>query len=537
MTRSTINEQQATLNVSDNIAPENYSTKDDVNMSGIIYREEQDNIWRSEVEITLKNGIIGILKPNTPYDAVNYPYPKPWVQGDAALYEKYDINAAGFFPSTKDVNGNPLEITQQDLDGNSVQIWITNGIAEIVKKSLSQASLNIRIWSAQTYEINEQVIKDNLLYITLNGAGVDDVPGISPIWMPLKTANEIFFTSGFYLTGTGQLSSAAWMKTSNYVAFKDEDYGAKYTLSRFSDINYRSIFFFDENYNFISSLDTQIIERPQGAKYYRISHEESETIDFYKLPKYEITVTQQYTEGIDFDFTDLQKATDYANSLGYPCLIKIIGEVVLTDTWKNLNKHIYEGVSASSSVIKFISNNELLQTTVSTFRNLKFRREGVTEGYCLHPDYAGEGVVEFDNCEIENTMGACIGSGSHSNQTLRLKNTSLKSISYGQHLSPVLYWHNNVSNVTGKQRLELLNCTIFSDYERPLQISDQNLNLGDGLNRTSEILAINTRFYGELFGLDNMLIAQPAAVGSKTVAGNIKLDPMSGNNNISVLNF
>lgn len=105
------------------------------------------------------------------------------------------------------------------------------------------------------------------------------------------------------------------------------------------------------------------------------------------------------------------------------------------------------------------------------------------------------------------------------------------------HLSPTLYWHNNVNNVTGKQRLELLNSIVYSAYERPLQISDQNLNLGDGLNRTSEILAINTRFYGNLYGLGNMLIAQPTAIGTKTVAGNIKLDPMSGGNNIDVLNY
>ena len=133
-------------------------------------------------------------------------------------------------------------------------------------------------------------------------------------------------------------------------------------------------------------------------------------------------------------------------------------------------------------------------------------------------------------------MGACFGSGSHENQTLRIKNSEVKSISNGNHLSPTLYWHNNVDSKQG-QRLELLNSTFYSDYERPLQISDQNLNLGDGTNRDSEILAIGNRFYGALYGLSNMLIEQPSSIGTNTVAGNIKLNPMSGGNNIAKLNY
>ena len=133
-------------------------------------------------------------------------------------------------------------------------------------------------------------------------------------------------------------------------------------------------------------------------------------------------------------------------------------------------------------------------------------------------------------------MGACFGSGSHENQTLRIKNSEVKSISNGNHLSPTLYWHNNVDSKQG-QRLELINSTFYSDYERPLQISDQNLNLGDGTNRDSEILAIGNRFYGALYGLSNMLIEQPSSIGTNTVAGNIKLNPMSGGNNIAKLNY
>lgn len=343
--------------------------------------------------------------------------------------------------------------------------------------------------------------------------------------------NEISWTVGFFLSELGDESPASFMSTSDYIRVKANTY---YTLHRDYEINYKSIAFYDENKQFIERIETQIFKIPEGVNFIRYSRENSETINPYLLPQDNIVVSQQSNV---YDFKTIESAIDYADFLNDGVkTIKIVSKITLTQTLENYSNHVFEGSSSEDSVIEFISNNELLKTSVSTYRNLQFIRKGVLEGYCIHPDYAGEGVVEFDNCIIINTMGACFGSGSHENQTLRIKNSEVKSISNGNHLSPTLYWHNNVDSKQG-QRLELLNSTFYSDYERPLQISDQNLNLGDGTNRDSEILAIGNRFYGALYGLSNMLIEQPSSIGTNTVAGNIKLNPMSGGNNIAKLNY
>lgn len=127
---------QITVNVTDLIPPDNFATITKNGKPGNTYSIEEDNEWRKEVEATTQSGIKGVLKPNTPYDAVNYPYPKPWAQGDSDLYEKYDVNEAGVFPSTKDVNDENITITQTDLDLNEVQIWIKNGVSEKILKEL-----------------------------------------------------------------------------------------------------------------------------------------------------------------------------------------------------------------------------------------------------------------------------------------------------------------------------------------------------------------------------------------------------------------
>ena len=376
-------------------------------------------------------------------------------------------------------------------------------------------------------EVSQSELNENFVYFNVKNGVVEKELSAKPI---SNNYDKIIWIEGYFLVDNGTLSPAPWMDTIDFLRIKPNRY---YNLNRTVNINYKSVYFFDKDKNFISKVETQIFKTPANAEFLRFSKEESETFDFHLISENEIIVSQT----VDFfDFDDMTKAVNFANSTGEICRIKIIGKINLTETLNVMQPHIFIGETPKTSILEFVSNYELLKTTVASYSNITFSRVAVLGGYCIHPDYAGEGVVEFDNCVIFNKMGTCIGSGSHANQTLRLKNCELKSINGSETLLPTLYWHNNVNDLPN-QRLELINTTVYSDYERPLQISDQNLNLGNGLNRDSEILAVNCQFYGALYGKGNMLISQPAPIGTKTVAGNIKLNPLSGGNNIDVLNY
>jgi len=181
---------QINIIVTDIIPPDNFATVDAGVKVGNTYTKEQDNEWRKEVQNTVKSGIVGVLKPNTPYDAVNYPYPKPWAQGDADLYEKYDVHESGNFPSAKNVNGDPLEVFPQELENAEVQIWIKNAVAEKVVKSLPQAlnyilsfdDLHFPVTNAAAEKV--QTIYDGVYYQLKDGetSTIADLPLTSDKW-------------------------------------------------------------------------------------------------------------------------------------------------------------------------------------------------------------------------------------------------------------------------------------------------------------------------------------------------------------------
>ena len=344
---------------------------------------------------------------------------------------------------------------------------------------------------------------------------------------------------GYYLLYNGGIGYAGYLDATDFIEILG---GKTYSLGN-SSLSYISYKFYDENLNrIVDSQTAKTFITPLNAKYIRLSRNTSENVQLFIVSEIfnKSKTNILYVSSTDGQFTTIQSAIDYADSLSTRCIIYLDAEkfTITNPLLAKNTPHSLIGVSSQDTIIEG-TNIELLQCTGGyLFKDLKFNRlkgSATGEGYALHPDYAGEGIIEFDNVLVVNKFGPCVGSGSHSNQTLRFKNSELRSEDY--HLSPTLYWHNNVNNVTGKQRLELLNSIVYSAYERPLQISDQNLNLGNGLNRDSEILAVNCQFYGALYGKSNMLISQPTPIGTKTVAGNIKLSPLSDGNNIDILNY
>jgi len=148
---------QITVSVNDIIPPENFATIDKNTLIGTVYTKAQDNEWRATVQASAQSGIKGILKPNTPYDPVTNPYPTPWVIGDPDRYEKYDVNQSGTFVNTKDFNNNNIIVTPDDIEFNEVQIWVKNGVSELVKKELPIAP--------KISKISRSVVNDSSLLL------------------------------------------------------------------------------------------------------------------------------------------------------------------------------------------------------------------------------------------------------------------------------------------------------------------------------------------------------------------------------------
>lgn len=215
----TFNIDQININITDVIPPANFATIDKNAMVGTVYTKAQDNEWRKEVEASTQSGIKSVLKPNTPYDAVTNPYPTPWVAGNSPLYEKYDVNQAGPFPNTKDVNDENINVTQNELDLNEVQIWIKNGVAQKVLKAMPQASVNVRRWEdlqSSDFPLTEgnQVVTDTGYYMVPDGktAEATDIPGESDNWA-LIGSNDLIITNG------SKVIQPTLLYTEQYIAY------------------------------------------------------------------------------------------------------------------------------------------------------------------------------------------------------------------------------------------------------------------------------------------------------------------------------
>jgi len=271
---------QINITVTDIIPPDNFATVDAGAKVGTVYTKEQDNAWRKEVEAVTQSGIKGVLKPDTPYDAVTNPYPTPWAQGDSPLYEKYDVNQAGTFPNTKDINDENIVVTQNDIDLFEVQIWIKNGIAQLYKKAMPQAIQFIPSFTGSTFPLVSttsnpiQRTHDNSSWELIPGqtASASDIPGVSSKWVSLGISKgEFDFNSpkidfplnGFYDKNTGAFIAVQNYYSSNKFLVAE---GMKFINYFLGSGNASQVVFFKKDGTFLSSQFNQtIITTPINA--------------------------------------------------------------------------------------------------------------------------------------------------------------------------------------------------------------------------------------------------------------------------------
>ncbi|OPB87798.1 hypothetical protein [Elizabethkingia occulta] len=314
---------------------------------------------------------------------------------------------------------------------------------------------------------------------------------------------------------------------------------------------YKQFAFYDKDFQFIqdsqsenasSVLGVINIKSPSNSLYIRLSLAESDGISNYYLKLNEDlfplilnrnTLTVRKEGG---NFNSINKAIDYANIRGARQFIEIdnsewIEELKLVSGIP----HVLIGQSKEGTIITNLGENSFEPVKVMggySFENLHIKNKG--RGYAVHADYAGAGVIEFNNCILETIQHAVVGSGSHQDQTLRLRNCELKNT--GDYIgSGLLYWHNNVNSGITNQRLEVINCILHSKDEMVVRIEDANALSGDKLGNEAIVFFHGNSLYSDTWKKNTDV--KPVPEAGKFAGKSISLDPRSFGNNIEIFNF
>ena len=172
----------------------------------------------------------------------------------------------------------------------------------------------------------------------------------------------------------------------------------------------------------------------------------------------------------------------------------------------------------------YISN----MTIVSTHDNDNVTNVDSLRSYAIHVDFDGEGTCEINNCVLISKQNAAIGSGLHSNQTLKIINCELYSEtpqSSSMTGNGALFVHDGNNSVN--QKLIVKDCLIKSLYG-----CSHLLNGVYGSEMTAHYY--NNVFWCEETGKDSINLASTTTgVG---IAYNIKLGNDSFGNNTDILN-
>ena len=172
----------------------------------------------------------------------------------------------------------------------------------------------------------------------------------------------------------------------------------------------------------------------------------------------------------------------------------------------------------------YISN----MTIISTHDNDNVTNVDSLRSYAIHVDFDGEGTCEINNCVLISKQNAAIGSGLHSNQTLKIINCELYSEtpqSSSMTGNGALFVHDGDNSVN--QKLIVKDCLIKSLYG-----CSHLLNGVYGSEMTAHYY--NNVFWCEETGKDSINLASTTTgVG---IAYNIKLGNDSFGNNTDILN-
>lgn len=146
--------------------------------------------------------------------------------------------------------------------------------------------------------------------------------------------------------------------------------------------------------------------------------------------------------------------------------------------------------------------------------------------YAVHADDPGEGTAEFNNCVMISYQNAAIGSGLHTNQTLKLINCELYSYCPNESTmkeNGALFIHDGQNAIN--QNVIVKNCTIKSLFGKSMYL---NGHWGTEVNASF----YNNSFWCEETGTNSIRLD----VGNGGISNKIKLTGDSYGNNVDILN-
>lgn len=356
------------------------------------------------------------------------------------------------------------------------------------------------------------------------------------------------YTPNTYINqNNGGLTPAAGFSSSNFIRVSE---GKTYRIPS----GYCQYAFYDLNFKYITNTQSADgvrlnVQAPQDG-YIRLSFADADLpTRYFKLISNVAPIildrniiTVRKTGG---DFNSIKKAYDFANTRGVRQYIEIDnGEWEENLEFITGSGHNFIGDSKQGCII-FNQGKlmDILKVKAGfNFENITFdQRYG---GYAVHPDYGGEGLIEFLNCKFLTKYGSAIGAGSADGQTLRINRCEIHQIgSYNP--TGVLYWHNSVAvnNNSKKQRLEVLFSEIYSaNGTPPLRIDDANSIYGDKTGNNASIMFAHNTLYAVGTTPNNSdhnidLRGHYAVPIVGNIVGCIKVDPQSTGNNLSKLNY
>ena len=201
--------------------------------------------------------------------------------------------------------------------------------------------------------------------------------------------------------------------------------------------------------------------------------------------------------------------------------VSIVGVNKLTCILRD-DTGVYENAPLEIQGNAYISN----MTIISTHDNDTSTPVDSLRSYAAHVDYAGEGVCEFNNCILISKQNAAIGSGLHTNQTLKIIDCELYSETPRESSMTVngaLFVHDGQDAIN--QKLIVKNSIIKS-------VNGCSHYLNSHYKTPMIASYYNNVFYSDELGIDSISKDTPTT----GISGSIKLSQDSFGNNTSMIN-
>ena len=315
---------------------------------------------------------------------------------------------------------------------------------------------------------------------------------------------------------------------------------------------YQQFAFYDADKNFIPDGNSAAQNRdfivPENASFVRFSVEnaakDSYIFNFYN----EVDNTQRKRIVTVGAFGDFKTITDAVSILNDDFIIHLENGIYDEELKLHNKKITIIGSDRNRTIIRGTTGDYYhpgLEVSGEVyFENLTFEETSENQvgtpamrAYAVHLDYAGAGIMEFNNCIFKGNAHNTLGIGLHNGQKLRFVNCEIHH--YNTIGAGCMFAHNNPFPKNGvNQAMEVINCNFFLyGGVNILALNDAAWTWQDGhrVDNGTYFLFINNTFWSD--SGTPIVHQDPLPFGAGKIAGNIKLHSASRGNSIAVLNY